>query len=74
MALLSVPPTTAVCTKLIDATTQGTVYVGTALRGASQSASVWNITKTTYNSAGARTSKLSAANVTWTGRASHTYT
>jgi len=59
---------------LIDASTAGTIYVGTAPVGSSVDASVWTIIKTTYTTAGIRTSKGTATNVTWTGRASHSYT
>ena len=58
---------------LVDATTASTIYVGIAPNNASQSSAVWTITKTVFNSAGIRTSKLQAVGVTWTGRTGHTY-
>jgi hypothetical protein len=57
----------------VDASTAGTVYVGRTSYGAAESSPVWTITRTTYSAAGVRTSKLTATAVTWTGRASHTY-
>lgn len=59
---------------LVDADTAGTIYVGTAPSGSSQSAAVWSITRSTFTAAGIRASKGIATNVTWTGRASHSYT
>lgn len=56
-----------------DATTAGTVYMGRAANGTAESSASWTIIRTTYNTVGIRTSKLQAVAVTWTGRASHTY-
>jgi hypothetical protein len=58
---------------LIDALTLGIIYVGTAALGASTSAAVWTITRSQFSPAGIRTGKGTATAVTWTGRASHTY-
>jgi hypothetical protein len=58
---------------LTDATTAGTIYVGTAAGGTAESAAAWTITRSLFSAAGVRTSKGQAVNVTWTGRASHTY-
>jgi hypothetical protein len=58
----------------VDAATAGTIYKGQAGTGSSDSAAVWTIVKTTYSAAGVRLTKGTATNVTWTGRASHTYT
>lgn len=60
-------------TVLVDATTSGTIYVGKAPIGIAQNAARWVITKSVYNAAGIRTSRGTASNVTWTGRASHSY-
>jgi hypothetical protein len=57
----------------VDALTVGIIYVGTAPVGSSTNAPAWTIIKTTYSAAGIRTSKGTATGVTWTGRASHTY-
>lgn len=57
----------------VDASTAGTVYVGRATYGAAESAPLWTITRSTYDAAGIRTSRGQAVAVTWTGRASHTY-
>jgi len=57
----------------VDAGTSGVIYVGSASYGTAESAAVWTITRSTYSAAGLRTSKLTAVAVTWTGRASHTY-
>lgn len=59
---------------LIDALTPTIIYVGSAAIGSSTGAGVWTIVKTTYSAAGIRTSRGTATNVTWTGRAGHTYT
>lgn len=59
---------------LTDATTAGTIYVGTAAGGTAESAAAWTITRSLYSAAGVRTSKGTATAVTWTGRSSHTYT
>lgn len=58
----------------IDASTIGVIYTGRALHGAAESSPIWTITRSTYSAAGVRTSKGTAVNVTWTGRAGHTYT
>ena len=57
----------------IDAATAGTVYVGKAANGAAEASAIWTITRSTYNAAGVRTAKGTATNVTWTGRAGHSY-
>lgn len=54
-------------------TTSNTIYAGTAVNGSTEAAAVWKITRSTYNPAGQRTSKGVATDVTWTGRAGHTY-
>jgi hypothetical protein len=59
---------------LIDATTEGTIYVGTAPLGSTPSENVWDITRTIYDSSGVRISKGTATGVNWTDRASHIYT
>lgn len=48
-------------------------YLGTALIGTIDSSPAWRITRLTINSAGAVTATGVATDVTWTGRASHTY-
>ena len=58
---------------LTDATTSGTLYVGTAPLGSAESAAVWTITRSTFSAAGIRTSRGTATGATWTGRTSHTY-
>lgn len=58
---------------LIDAATAGTVYVGTAPLGTAESDAEWLITCSQFNTAGVRTSKGQAADVTWADRATHTY-
>lgn len=57
----------------IDTSTAGVIYVGEAIYEAAESSPVWTITRSIYNAAGVRTSKGTAVNVTWTGRAGHTY-
>jgi hypothetical protein len=57
----------------VDASTAGTVYVGRATYGAAESAALWTITRSLFSPAGIRTSKGTASDVTWTGRATHTY-
>jgi hypothetical protein len=57
----------------IDATIANTLYIGKALQGSSESSAVWTIKKSTFSSAGVRTSIGTAVNVTWTGRTGHTY-
>jgi hypothetical protein len=57
----------------VDAATAGTVYVGRATYGAAESAALWTITRSQFSPAGIRTGKGTATAVTWTGRASHTY-
>jgi hypothetical protein len=58
----------------IDSTsTANTIYVGKAPAGSSQSAAVWTITRTQFNSAGIQTSSSTITNVTWAGRTSHIY-
>jgi hypothetical protein len=47
-------------------------YNGYALSGSSESANVWTITRINVNVDGS-TTKGTATNVSWTGRASHTY-
>jgi hypothetical protein len=59
---------------LTDATTAGTIYVGTAAGGTAESAAAWAITRSLFSAAGIRIGKGTATNVTWTGRAGHTYT
>lgn len=49
-------------------------YLGTAPLGTAESSSAWRITRLTINPAGAVTATGTAVNVTWTGRAGHTYT
>jgi hypothetical protein len=49
-------------------------YCGTAPLGSSESASVWRVTRLTINALGDVTATGVATNVTWTGRATHTYT
>lgn len=66
-------PVTLFPATLIDASTAGTIYVGSAPAGTQESAAVWTITRSTYSPAGIRTSKGTATAVTWTGRTSHTY-
>ncbi len=58
----------------IDASAVGIVIVGRAPGGSAESAPTWTITRTTYSPAGIRTGKATATGVTWTGRASHSYT
>jgi hypothetical protein len=58
---------------LVDADTAGSIYVGKAPQGVAESAARWTVTRSIYDAAGIRTSKGTAAGVTWTGRASHTY-
>lgn len=58
---------------LIDGTTVGIIYVGTSPLGSAESASVWTITRSQFSAAGIRTSKGTASGVTWTGRATHSY-
>jgi hypothetical protein len=58
----------------VDALTAGTIYVGTAPNGSSESANVWTIIRSQFTTAGIKTSEGTAANVTWTGRTGHTYT
>lgn len=61
-------------TALVDTTTTpSTIYVGKAPQGTSPSAALWTIIRSTYNAAGVRTAKGTAANATWTGRAGHSY-
>lgn len=57
----------------IDAATSGTVYIGLATSGSSESAAAWSITRCTYSFAGIRTSKLRATGVAWTNRTSVSY-
>lgn len=57
----------------IDASAAGTIYAGRAVNGSAEGAAFWTITRSLYNAAGIRTGKGTAANVTWTGRAGHTY-
>lgn len=54
-------------------TTANTIYAGTAVNGSTDAAVVWKVTRSIYNPAGQRTSKGVATDVTWTGRAGHTY-
>tara|TARA_R110000868_G_scaffold19150_5_gene82787 strand:+ start:153 stop:425 length:273 start_codon:yes stop_codon:yes gene_type:complete len=49
-------------------------YCGVAETGASESASVWTITRLTVSGAGAVTSTGMASAVAWTDRATATYT
>ena len=60
-------------TVLVDADTPGVIYVGTALATAQQSQPLWTITRSQFNAFGTRTSRGRATNVSWAGRASHTY-
>lgn len=48
------------------------IYAATAPAGTAESASAWTITRMTFT-AGALTATGTASNVTWTGRAGHTY-
>ena len=57
----------------VDTDTAGTIYVGQAVSGSSESAAVWTIVRTIYNTSGVRTSLGTASNVNWTGRTSHIY-
>lgn len=61
-------------TAKVDATTSQLIYTGQAPSGSAEGAAVWTIVKTTYSTAGLRLTLGTATNVTWTGRASHTYT
>lgn len=71
---VSVPqPQQPVAAIRIDGTTNGIIYVGRASYGSSESAAAWTITRSTYNTAGVRLTKLTAIDVTWTGRAGHSY-
>ena len=58
---------------LVDASTAGVIYTGTAPTGTAQSANGWTITRSTFNTAGIRTARGQATGVSWTGRASHSY-
>ena len=58
---------------LVDAGTAGVIYVGTAQHGTAQGSAAWTITRSVFNTAGIRTSRGTATGVSWTGRASHTY-
>ena len=58
---------------LVDASTAGVIYVGTAAHGTAEGSAAWTITRSVFNAAGTRTSRGTATGVTWTGRASHTY-
>jgi hypothetical protein len=58
----------------VDAGPAGSIYVGTAPSGSSESASIWTIVYSQFNSAGIKTSEGTAVNTTWTGRTGHTYT
>lgn len=49
-------------------------YCGLAAVGSAENAAVWTITRLTINSSGDVTAVGTATNVTWTGRAGHTYT
>lgn len=57
----------------IDSSVSNTIYVGLAEYDTAEADPAWIITRTTYNTAGVRTAKGVANNVTWTGRAGHTY-
>ena len=59
---------------LIDASTAGAIYVGTAPAGTAEGDAAWTIIRSLFSAAGIRTGKGTSTNVTWTGRASHTYT
>lgn len=48
------------------------IYAGTAPAGSAEGSAVWRITRITYSS-GTQTATGVATNVTWTGRAGHTY-
>lgn len=58
----------------IDTSIVNTLYIGKALQDSSESSAVWTIRKSTFDTAGIRTSVGTAINVTWTGRTGHTYT
>ena len=49
-------------------------YLGTAPAGTADGTAGWTITRLTVSTAGVVTATGTATNVTWTGRASHTYT
>lgn len=57
----------------IDSSYPGITYVGKAPATASEVSPVWTITKSTFNFEGTLVSKMSANNVSWTGRSGHTY-
>lgn len=62
-----------VSTIRIDSSIVSTLYVGRASQGSLESSAVWTVRKSTFDSAGVRTSIGTAVNVTWTGRTGHTY-
>jgi hypothetical protein len=57
----------------IDTTIANTLYIGKALMDSAEASAVWTIRKSTFNSAGVRTSIGTAVNVSWTGRTGHVY-
>jgi len=52
----------------------GTMYIGTAPSGSSESSTVWTIRKTIVTSAGAIGTRTTATGVQWANRLSATYT
>lgn len=62
-----------VMTVRVDTSTAGTIYVGKALNGTAESSANWEIYKSTFDTAGLLLTTGVATNVTWTGRAGHTY-
>ena len=48
-------------------------YCGTAELGTAEGTAAWFITKLTFTAAGAVSATATASDVTWTGRAGHTY-
>jgi hypothetical protein len=61
-------------TALIDTATPGVIYAGTSIDGNDEAAPIWTIVRSLFNAAGVLTGTGTATNVTWTGRAGHTYT
>lgn len=56
-----------------DLASTTTAYCGVAPQGSLDSDAAWTITRLTFTAAGAVSATAVATDVTWTGRASHTY-
>lgn len=57
----------------IDATTAGTIYVGTAPNGSAESLPAWVIVRSLFSLAGVRIAKGVATGVSWNARATAIY-